>query len=701
MPRKYEKRSPYWNQRKGESNASVESQEARLASFFPQSFGEAYAEQFPEDTTSRRGTNGRSSAIGKERFQFSQIKNALLPYELNSRGGFYEMREAIDVVQRAYSSVGLVRNTIDILSELTDESIFLEGGSKKSQNFFRAWFETIGLDAIKEQFFREFYRSGNVFVYSLFGDISYDTFGKYPRGSTSHKVKIPIKYTLLNPYDVVCDSSSNFSIRSYGKIFSKQDFLRLKDPQTDNDKNFKKSLPAKIQAMFNSGFYTGETNYPLEWSRLSVSFYKKQDYEPFAIPFVWPVLRDVNMKLEMKKLDTAIMRTIENVVLLITAGTEPSKGGVNPQTVGCLKEMFQNESVGRVVVADWTVKGEFIIPDLKKVLGPEKYEILNQDIKEGLQNALAMEGTYSGISAKMRIFLKSLYVARTHFLKDFLIPQMELIGERLGFKSVPVPKFKEIDFENAESMQRVALRLYELGGLTPQQLLQFFETGAYPEADEVDDSQVAYIEKRKEGYYNPIVGGVPMISSRSEEERIKISKEQMELDQKNTDRQFRLQKEQAKQQAENPQPAVPNNTPKAPTTTKKKSSSTPKSSETTKVPGQAGRPSGSKTSSASYEMSKVTETVHAFDEAYNIMEQAYMEKTGVDELSEEQKKSLYSNMTTVACHFTKEEWNEQAIAAVLHPETLLTMDVSPEVYEIMAQHEGLGDWGAMILRNSK
>ena len=36
---------------------------------------------------------------------------------------------------------------------------------------------------------------------------------------------------------------------------------------------------------------------------LLYSFYKKQDYEPFAVPFAYPVLEDINAKIELKRID--------------------------------------------------------------------------------------------------------------------------------------------------------------------------------------------------------------------------------------------------------------------------------------------------------------------------------------------------------------------------------------------------------------
>ena len=54
-------------------------------------------------------------------------------------------------------------------------------------------------------------------------------------------------------------------------------------------------------------------------------FYKKQDYEPFAVPMGYPVLEDINWKQEMKQMDMAVARTTNQAILLITMGTKASK----------------------------------------------------------------------------------------------------------------------------------------------------------------------------------------------------------------------------------------------------------------------------------------------------------------------------------------------------------------------------------------
>lgn len=674
MARQYNKKSPYWENRKKISSVAerVIAQELPLNGT-PEFFNISFSNEAIAEEKSRRGSRNLSSkvntsAIGIEWGQFNQIKNSVLPYHYNNKGNYYDIKEAIDIVQRAYGAVGIIKNAIDVQAELANDGIFLDGGTKRARDFFTAWFETIDLDSCKEQYFREYYKSGNVFFYRIDGEIKFDSFDKYPSKLKNIRVKIPLKYTLLNPYDISCNGDLSFSITSYGKVLSSKEIRRLKSPITDKDKNLRNSLPKDVlKRIDSSNGFEAQIFYPLEPSNLILSFYKKQDYEPFAIPMVWPVLRDVNMKIEMKKLDAAAMRMVDQIVLLITMGAEPDKGGVNDRYMKELKELLANGSVGRVLVSDWTTKADFLIPDLNKVLGKEKYEVLNQDIKEGLQNILNLEGTYSGLSTKLKIFMKTLQEGRRRFLTDFLKPQMELIGERLGFKKIPEPKFKEIDFENKEALQRVALRLYELGAITPQQLMEVFDNGIYPLGEEIKDSQEEFIEDRKKGFYNPIVGGVPMIASRSEQERIKISKEQLKLNIKENNLSSNIPTE-----------------------------------EENKTPNQAGRPQGS--SNASQEKSYSIKKIKPICDYFNKVAESCIEEGREFFRSKDEKvicDKVYSILTTVGMACPMEDWKKKTLECVKNPENLFLLEPLEGIKEILNEHDGLNDWGALILYHSE
>ncbi len=167
--------------------------------------------------------------------------------------------------------------------------------------------------------------------------------------------KIPVGYVFLNPYDFVADRALTFSSKNgiYKKILSEYDIEKLKFPQSDYDKEMFEALPKDAkQKIKENQFMSDGIMVDLDPAKLIFSFYKKQDYEPFAVPFGFPVLDDINWKMELKKIDQAITRTIENVILLVTMGNTPDKGGVNPNNLKAMQALFQNESIGRALIAD-------------------------------------------------------------------------------------------------------------------------------------------------------------------------------------------------------------------------------------------------------------------------------------------------------------------------------------------------------------
>ena len=333
-------------------------------------------------------------------------------------------------------------------------------------------------------------------------------------GSGIKPGQIPLKYIFLNPYDIIAKRATSFSEGQYFKVLSEYDLERLLDPKTEYDQQVYDSLDPELKEKIKSKNFQKEgAEVPLDPTKLVYSFYKKQDYEPFATPFGFPVLDDINYKIELKKIDQTIRRTIENVILLITMGAEPDKGGINPRNLEAMQGLFTNESVGRVLVSDYTTKADFVIPDLRKVVGPDKYDIVNQDIKEGLQNIIVGDERYSNTQVKAQIFLERLKEARNAFLNDFLQPQIKLMSQNLGFRDFPKARFEEVDIKDEVQLQRVVTRLLELGILTPEQGIDAIKTGIYPHSSDLNSAQKTYSGEREDGMYNPLVGGVPVIES--------------------------------------------------------------------------------------------------------------------------------------------------------------------------------------------
>ena len=521
MPRKYTKRSEYWEKFKTTEEPLENLINSQAEEFAPELIGDSVYESVQanrlSEPTQRTTKRNNRITINPTKNRFQNIKDGLLPFEYSKDS--VSVKEAIELCQKAYFNVASFRSTIDLLSEFADSDFYLQGGSQKSKNFINAWFKRIKMHNLKAQYFREYYRSGNVFFYRIDGVLPLKNSQKVLEAyGASSRSKVPIKYLVINPTDVATKGSVSFTDYSYFKVLTPFEIARLKSPQTEHEQELFDSLPEDVQKRIKaSPSATSERVYiELNADLLHPIFAKKQDYEPMAVPSGFSVLDDLNKKIELKKIDQAISRSIENVVLLVTMGAEPDKGGVNHKNLAAMQQIFRNQSVGRVLVSDYTTKADFIIPDLRKVVGPEKYEILNKDIEEGLQNILIGDSKYSEAKIKMKVFFQRLEESRNLFLNEFINPEIRRICKNAGLRSWPEMKFVKNDTIDDENLTKLTTRLMELGVITPEQGMKIVATGEFPDPKEMTPAQDKFKEEREKGHYMPLVNSVNLFDQGEE-----------------------------------------------------------------------------------------------------------------------------------------------------------------------------------------
>ena len=647
--RKYTKRSDYWKKFNNNEHPSRPTEDK----FEPEFLGEPFytSDASYQDVSKARKSQTGNSFTGSRNNRISQknpidrfrsIAIGMLPYEYASDG--VTARDAIELCQKAYANVAVFRNAIDIMSEFTNTDIYLEGGTRKSREFFEEWFKRVNIIGLKDQYFREYYRSGNVFLYRIDGRFKAEDYARLINQVGSIDAgpnQIPLRYILLNPYDVVAKRATTFTYSgAYQKILSDYELARLANPITEEDQAIFDALDPEVQKEIVDRSYSHKgISIDLDPKRLSYSFYKKQDYEPFAIPFGFPVLEDINAKLELKKMDQAITRTVENVILLITMGADPEKGGINPNNMLAMQNLFKNESVGRVLVSDYTTKAEFIIPELNLVLGPAKYEILNEDIRQGLQNIVVGEEKFNSTQVKAQIFIDRLQESRHGFLNDFLNKEIKRIAKNLGFRSWPQARMKDIDMRDEVQLMRASTRLMELGIITPKQGMEMFHNGKFPEPDQLKPEQQDFLEDREKGYYNPIVGGVPVYS-----------------------------------------PDKKANGPRK----------------------EAGRPEGTTDIpivNAQYSRANIQKTIYDIESFINNSKAKMIDKLGVKDLNDSQEEMLNNLCESIVCSQDKEYWGETLESCVKDFNEIENLNTLKEVLDISAQHT-LDTYPAAILYHS-
>jgi hypothetical protein len=490
----------------------------------------AFGVDFETTVASAQTSTRRNAASTIERTdRFTNIENGLVPFTNStlSLGGTYgsssvDVRDAVILCQKAYYNFSVFRNIIDLMTEFSNGKISFKKGNTKSRNFYINWWNRLNGWDVGDRFYREYFRSGNVIFHryeaflkrgdalklrQVYGAEVPEEPQTLEEVDSTSKVALPIKYILLNPADIRLTGCASFSdITQYYKLLSHYELSQLRNPQTEQNKAIFDSLPPEIQKQIKNRM-TSSVLIPLPLDKTIAIFYKRQDYEPFAVPMGFPVMEDINAKAELKKIDMAIARTMQQIVLLVTTGAEPEKGGVNKNNLEMLKTIFQNQSVGRVLIADYTTKADFIVPKIAELLDPKKYQVLENDINTGLNNVFMGGEKFANQQQKVELFVKRLEEARECFLHNFLEPEMQRIAKMLGFKAIPEPYYESIDLEDNTNMARIYARLVEIGVLTPEQGFKALESNILPDGENTEEEQKEYKKQRDAGLYVPLVGG--------------------------------------------------------------------------------------------------------------------------------------------------------------------------------------------------
>lgn len=509
MPRKYTKSSDWWEKRKNNSKVTeiintVSELNKQVSDF---AIGNIEYDEVSladsNDDYARTSTSSFSSAAVNSRFP--NISRGMLPYKTN--GSIITLTDAIKLCQLAYTNIAIVRNTVETAVEFSSTKVHVRSDNKTVEKFFNKWFKKINLWKISDEFFREYYRSGNIFFYRFDGKFDSESYNALKSVFALKSNDIPLAYTILNPAEIGVEWTP-LGYGSYVKMISFHELQKLRESKDPAIKEFVAQFDAKSKKQLYT-FAGDELYMTIDPDRLSFVFYKKQAYEPLAVPMVFPVLDDLEWKLSLKNMDKVLAKSIDNILLLITMGAKKDEGGINYNNITRMQTLFKNQAAGRVIVSDYTTKAEFLVPDLQNILGPEKYQVVDKDIKEGLQNILAggTDEKFSNLAIKTKVFLERLREGQNAF-KNWLEREVLRVCEIMNFKNVPELIMEEIDLEDKNLAQKTFVRLYELGLFTPEDLIEAFRSGLMPDINGLLQKQKIYTaERNNEQLWTPLLGG--------------------------------------------------------------------------------------------------------------------------------------------------------------------------------------------------
>ena len=170
--------------------------------------------------SSTRSRRNLSSVIDRTD-KYRNIDDGLVPFiysspsATGSASSSIEIRDAVILCQKAYYNFAQFRNVIDLMTEFAIGDLYFNGGNRKSRSFFEQFFKKIDLHSLQDKFYREFFRSGNVFMYRFEGKLDdrdskriAEVFGA--ENLLADETRLPIRYVMLNPADIRLTGTASF-----------------------------------------------------------------------------------------------------------------------------------------------------------------------------------------------------------------------------------------------------------------------------------------------------------------------------------------------------------------------------------------------------------------------------------------------------------------------------------------------------------
>jgi len=328
--------------------------------------------------------------------------------------------------QKAYDSVGLIKQVIDLMGDFASQGIRISHQNKSIERFYRRLWAKVDGSRVSERFLNNLYRLGNVVVVASYGKVS----RKDQQNMTkAEKRLIPFNYIFLNPVKVEIDGS-------YPEIFS-------------GKRKYKLQLSNKIKDAVKSGkapdFGKMDGDFLLlPEDKTYVYHYKKDDWDSWAKPMIHAILDDIMMYEKMKLADTSALDGAISNIRLWRLGSLEHKIMPKAGAIDKLRDILASNVGGGTMDLVWGPEIDFKESNTQiyKFLGNEKYgPVLSAiyggiGIPQSLTGSSSQNGGYTNNYLSLKTLIEKLEYGRDILLK-FWTEQFEIVAKAMGFKSIP------------------------------------------------------------------------------------------------------------------------------------------------------------------------------------------------------------------------------------------------------------------------
>jgi len=398
----------------------------------------------------------------------------------------HKQKRIIKMCMDAYDKVGIIRNVIDLMGDFTCQGINIVHENKSVEKFYQQWYKKISGKERSERFANLLYRSGQVIAYRSYANITPEV-AKYIKSMGSditvevpqfEKGQIPWRYNYFNPLSVdLKDSQLN--------LFLGRNRFEIKtDSMIDNFKdgsipaNILETLPPDLKQKIKEG----QRKVELDPERVSVFYYKKDDWTNWANPLIYAILDDIIMLEKMRLADLSALDGAISNIRLWTLGNLDHKILPNKAAINKLRDILASNVGGGTMELVWGPELSYTESNSQvyKFLGSEKYSSVLNSIYAGLgvpPTLTGIAGNGGGFTNNF-ISLKTL-VERLQYGRDqltkFWEQECEIVRKAMGFKKSPHIVYDQMSLSDEASEKNLLIQLADRDIISHETVLERFK----------------------------------------------------------------------------------------------------------------------------------------------------------------------------------------------------------------------------------
>lgn len=420
-------------------------------------------------------------------------------------------------IGRAYNEHGIVRNTIDLQSDLVVQGIDWEHSSPGKKRFMKEWFRRVSGVGRSTEFAKQALLQHNVLVRRHLAFLSEadekklqrsQSFGAqsgppeplaasarpdidFPGDPASQRRSIPMRYTFLNPLtvDLADEAVASFVGPEAFRFFldvPAHIVRKIRDPRNDAERALLASLPADIVAAIRKG----GTKLMLDPDKVSAFYLKRNDWDAWAMPALRSILPDLQILRKMKLADVAALDGAISSIRVWKLGSLEHRILPPASVMLKLAQMLTANVGGGVMDLVWGPDIELIETktDVHRFLGDTKYGPCLNFIFQGLGVPPTLNGTgqggqqgYTNNSISMRTFTERLGSIRA-LLKEFWEGEARRVQLALGWKRPATLVFDSL-FTDQAAERALYIQLADRDIVSVETIQELF--GTIPEIEQI------------------------------------------------------------------------------------------------------------------------------------------------------------------------------------------------------------------------